>query len=74
MKKLVPFILVGILILSGFGAADIINDEPESVVKKIEMITFSEKLILREKDEYLTVEIEGTDSLLTEAGEPMLPV
>ena len=74
MKKLIPFMLVGILILSGFGAANIINDEPEIVVKKIETITFSEKLILMEKDEYLTVELEGTDSLLVEAGEPMLPV
>jgi len=73
MKKILSILIVGILALSGFVAADIKNDESDTI-EKIETINFSEKLVLQEKDEYLTVELEGANLLLAESGEPMLPV
>ena len=73
MKKILSILIIGILTLSGFVAADIKNDE-YGTIEKIETINFSEKLVLQEKDEYLTVELEGANILLAEPGEPMLPV
>ena len=70
---MLTLLLIGVLVLSGFGAADIINDKSE-IVKKIDVVTFSEQLVIKEKDGYLTLKLEGADSMSTEAGKPMLPM
>ena len=75
MKKILSILIVGILTLSGFIAAGINTKNDEyGTIEKIETITFSEKLVLQEKDEYLTIELEGANLFLAEPGEPMLPV
>jgi len=73
MYRIVSLMIVGILVLSGLGAADILNDEP-LISEKIEKITFSKHLAIQDKDGYLTVNLEGADSQLKEPGKPMLPV
>ena len=73
MNKILPLIVVGILVLSGLGAADILDDNLE-ISEKIERVTFSKHPVIEDKDGYLTVSLEGADSLSVESGKPMLPV
>ena len=78
MKKILPILLVGILVLSGLGAADINVEkiaEPE-IKQKIESttISFSANPELNEKDNYLCVYFKGANSQLSKPGEPVLPV
>ena len=73
MKKILPLITVGFLILTGLGAAGIFDEYIENS-EKIEKITFSKHPIIGNKGEYLTVSLEGADSLLVETGKPILPV
>jgi len=79
MKKILPMILVGILILSGFGAVAI------NVEKNIEMpevknnlksatISFHSEPKLQEKNDYLTISLNKANAELSYPGEPVLPV
>lgn len=74
MKKILPFLLMGILVIGTFGATGAISQNQE-IDRRIEQQYISEpEISTAESPEYLTVHIEeGTSNLLT-AGEPMLPV
>jgi len=72
-KILLPLIIVVILILSGFGAAGLLEHNSK-IEKKIEIVTLSNKPLTFEKDGYLSLEFAGTNSFLDEAGKPMLPI
>ncbi len=74
MRKLLPFV-VGLLVLSGFGAAVISSDEMTSHGLKIktQSVVFSEPIIIDE-GEYVTVNLDGAESSLAEIDEPVLPV
>jgi len=74
MRKIIlSLIIVGILIISGFGAADLVEHN-SSIEKRIEMITLSNTPLISEKDGYLSLEFAGTNSFLDESGKPMLPI
>ena len=74
MKKILPLFLVGILILSGFGAAAINykNITFKTQTKEISIV-FSEP-ILREVDQYVVVDIKEVTSTLLDEGKSVLPV
>ncbi len=72
MKKLLPIILVGILVISGLGAVAVQENDDETLFN-IESMTISEPIIT-ETNEYLTVNLEESESFLMETGKPMLPV
>jgi len=72
MKKLLPIILVGILVVSGLGAVAV-QENDDKTQYNIEYMAISEPIIT-ETNEYLTVNLEESESLLMETGKPMLPV
>ena len=72
MKKLLPIVLVGILVVSGLGAVAIQENNDETQFNTVSMV-ISEPIIT-EKNEYLTVNLKESESLLMETGKPMLPV
>jgi len=73
MKKLLPFCIVGILILSGFGAVAINNNKTNDLKIKTESIACSEPVI-KDEGQYVTVSLKEATSFLLDSGEPMLPV
>jgi len=76
MKKIMPILVVGILVLSGLGAVALSTERSETfeTIEKTEMITFSEQPVLQVEDEYLRVRFEGANSWLMEPGKPELPI
>ena len=69
MKKTLPILVVGILVLSGLGAVAIQNDD--SNVEQLS-ISFSQP-ILKNEEQYLTVNVNEANSFLMSQGKPMLP-
>ena len=79
MKKILPILIVTVLVLSGIGAVatSVNNSIKESKVienNKSTTISFSAIPILQEKDGYLTVSFEGTNTESIRPGEPVLPI
>jgi len=71
MRKILPFLVVGILVLGGLGAvAGTEIDEKEFIS---ETIVFSEPIV-REAENYVTVELAEATTNLWQKGKPMLPV
>jgi len=70
MKKILPLLLIGILIISGFGAVAI--PDSENTEQEITSITFSQPL-LQEKDQYIQIDIYEANSFLMEVNKPLLP-
>ena len=75
MKRAIPVLVVGILVLSGLGAGAFSNEKPENF-KIEESVSFSEMPVLQEnyEDGYLRVGFEGVNSMLMESGKPELPI
>ena len=73
MKKTLSLIIAGIFVLSGFGAAGLLEHNSD-IDKIIEMVTLSDEPLTLEKDGYLSLEFIGTNSFLDYAGKPMLPI
>jgi hypothetical protein len=72
MKKILPILLVGVLLGSGFGAAlSITSTEKQSSLQ--ERFSFSEP-VLSDQNEYLTVEVSEATALDSTPGNPQLPV
>jgi hypothetical protein len=71
MKK-VPLLVVGILVLSGFGASAIYEGNNKEMIA-LESITFTEPVI-QEHDQYVEVRLDGATSYLRELGSPLLPI
>jgi len=72
MKNLLPIIIVGILVISGLGAVAVQENGDETTFSA-ESIVIS-KPIIAETNEYLTVNLDKSESFLMETGKPMLPV
>jgi len=72
MKKIIPIVIVGILIISGLGAVAISDNNPD-VLYKMESISVS-KSFLEENNEYVLVDFEESTSKLMETGNPIIPV
>ena len=72
MKKTIPILIVGMLVISGLGAVAISDSNPESLYK-MESISISET-ILKENNEYILIDFEESTSKLMETGNPIIPV
>jgi hypothetical protein len=73
LKKVLPVIIMGIVVLSGLGAANVLNDDTAQQ-QIFEHFSFSNEVTLAEDDGYLQVTCEGIDHYLEDTGKPRLPV
>ena len=71
MKKIIPLVIVGILVLSGLGASGTTVSENENLIS--ETIVFSRPFIIEEED-FVSIELEEATSYSWETGKPTLPV
>jgi hypothetical protein len=71
MKKLIPFIIVGVLLLSGLGAVAVSKTE-QKPLEKTETISFSPPVI-QDQGQYSLVTVQNTNSWLRRSGAPLLP-
>jgi hypothetical protein len=72
MKRILPILLVGVLVISGFGAAVTTNVQSTEMSVQ-EEIQFSEPVIMTQND-YISVQIAEATSYATIPGNPVLPV
>ncbi len=72
MKKIIPILLVGVLVLSGLGAVALPETKENAILEKTENISLS-PIVLIENSKYISVELSEATSLLMNAGEPVLP-
>ena len=71
MKKILPIIVIGILVLSGLGAATITEDNQEEYIS--ETILLSEPTV-QEKEDYVSLELPEATAQSWEKDKPTLPV
>lgn len=71
MKKILPILLIGVLLISGFGAA-VVTPETQKQNTLQEKKTFSEPM-LTTHDGLTNVQIKETTSSSTDPGSPLLP-
>lgn len=69
MKKIIPILLVGVLVLSGLGAGAVHN---EQIKQQRTTLSFS-NLSIQEKDDCITLNLEGTNSVLMKRNHYMVP-
>jgi len=69
MKKILPLIVVGFLVLSGLRAVALPNDDTEYEAISVE---FSQPKIANE-NQFVTIGIDETNSILMNENKPMLP-
>ena len=70
MKKILPIIIVGILILSGLGITASSTEE-KNISEKASFV-FS-RPILKEENDFATLELKEANGFLMEKNKPMLP-
>ncbi|KYK20597.1 hypothetical protein AYK24_09965 [Thermoplasmatales archaeon SG8-52-4] len=70
MRKILPLIVVGIMVLSGLGAVASTSDDQTEL--KITSVSFLEPKIEIEKD-FTTIHINEANSYIMKQGKPMLP-
>jgi len=76
MKKILPIMVIGILVLSGLGAAGFTDEETsnELILKTEEaIVNISPLNVQNVESDYIELSFEDTNSFLMEAGKPMLP-
>jgi len=66
-------IIIGIIVLSGLGAVAVTDDTTYSV-KNIEESIVTSEPVIKEANQYITVNLRKGTSFLSKAGEPVLPV
>jgi hypothetical protein len=69
MNKLLPIIIVGILITSGLGAVATTGEE----IKQEKMTLSFSQLTIHEENQYVTIDMDGVNSVLMKPNKPMLP-
>ncbi len=69
MRKILPLIIVGILVLSGLGAVAILNEEYKY---KALTVNFSEPIIKTE-NQFATINFDEANTFLRKQGKPVLP-
>jgi hypothetical protein len=79
MKKFIPILIVGILVLSGLGAAaftsNISSNQTSQNARNISMsVQFSSQPTFEEKDGFLNVEMNGATTQLLNQNQPVLPI
>ena len=71
MKKSISILVIGILIISGLGAAA--GSEDEKDTSMVETISFSQP-ILHEKDNFVYIDLPEATSDSWKSGKPKMPV
>ena len=77
MKKIIPIFIVGILVFSGLGAATTYNNIAENTEANIEIASFNLDIAgpsFSSQDEFVTIELDESETFTSHSGEPMLPV
>jgi hypothetical protein len=78
MKKFIPIIVVGILVLSGLGAAafttNVSMKQATVVSTESTSVLFSSQPMVSEKDGFVEIQIDGTTTQLLEPNRPVLPI
>jgi hypothetical protein len=78
MKQLLPLMVIGIVVLSGLGAAAFttpISKTSQTESKTVSAsVVFSSQPNLSEKDGFVELTLDGTTSLLLEQHRPVLPI
>ena len=69
MRKILPFLIIGILVISGLGTVTVSSEESE---QEKAILSFS-NLSIQEKNEYVTLELEGADSQLVKKDHYIVP-
>jgi len=72
MKKIIPILIVGALVLSGIGAIAIEADENTTLAKTTSL--FVSEPIFSSSGAYVKVNLEQETSLIMNTGKPILPV
>ena len=74
MKKILPFMVIGILVLSGLGAGALIETETDKnkLIEKTNSYSFLRPTIC-EYGQYVSVELEDATSFKMVPGEPVMP-
>jgi len=70
VKRILSIVVVGILVLSGLGAVALASEN--NYQQKIVSVTFS-RPIINEQNQYATISIGGSNSVLMRQNKPMLP-
>ncbi|NHJ49334.1 MAG: hypothetical protein FK733_16210 [Asgard group archaeon] len=73
MKKIIPILIVGILVLGGLGAVALTDEKIYNEKVEEKSIVISEPVI-NDIGQYVTVDIEEATTSILEPGKPMLPV
>ena len=71
MKKILPLMAVGILLISGLGT--VVSSESKEIIHEQEFVSFSRPLI-HEQNLYVTIDLEGANLNALTVGKPDLPV
>ena len=78
MKKFIPIVIVGILVLSGLGAAafttNVSKDQATNVKTESTSVLFSSQPTLSEKDGFVQIQVDGATTQLLESNRPVLPI
>lgn len=76
MKNIIPLVIVGLFVLSGFGAGGfLVKYEPESELEILsEIVEFSQPMIKDYNNDYLFIELKEANGNLKTTGEPILPI
>jgi hypothetical protein len=74
MRKILPIIIVGILILSGAGVISVQNVQKNEYDNEILLVKFDDQININKENDYLEISFEGTNSKLAEPNNLMLPI
>jgi hypothetical protein len=76
MKKIIPILVIGVLVLSGVGTgAYFIQKTPtQKLQTKSNTMLFSVPIITENKQGYLTIALKESNAALQNTGEPILPI
>ena len=69
--KILPIAIIGILLISGFGAVAL---PEQSEIQTLKTYIFLSKPIIIEENDYIKVNFAESDSLLLETGKPAIPI
>jgi len=72
MKKTIPLLIIGILIIQGVSTLAVEKND-YSTMNISEKYVFSEINILETNNDYISIKLEDATSYLLETGDPMLP-
>ena len=65
MKKAIPIILIGVLVLSGLGAVALPETKENTLIEKTEVISLSPPILI-ENNKYISVELSEAHFFINE--------